>query len=174
MRTRKQRRAEHEVDLALKERRAALEMSVLAQIESALGDGDVERLRLLQAFFDTRLARAGEGPPDDVTPHERFLNGWRIVITGGLVLALFVVVVLILIGQSDAETATPYVSLLSGLAGIALGWMFAGAAGGNASSTRSLPSGRENPVPSAPPPNGEGTATPISSPRKQAARSRAR
>lgn len=66
------------------------------------------------------------GPNDTLAPHERFLDKWRIVITLVTVVALFTVVMLILFTGTSAASASPYVSLLSGLAGIALGWMFAG------------------------------------------------
>jgi hypothetical protein len=63
------------------------------------------------------------------TVHERYLDVKRVWITGGLLAALFTIVALVLFKSSIATTATPYVSLLSGLAGIALGWMFANAGG---------------------------------------------
>jgi hypothetical protein len=70
---------------------------------------------------------AHSGPGNELTPHERFLDGWRVWITAGMLAALFAVVGLILFTKTAAAAATPYVSVLSGLAGIALGWMFASA-----------------------------------------------
>jgi hypothetical protein len=72
------------------------------------------------------LGGVNSNASNELTSHERFLDKWRIVITLVTVVALFTVVMLILFTGTSASSASPYVSLLSGLAGIALGWMFAG------------------------------------------------
>jgi hypothetical protein len=62
------------------------------------------------------------GNSDGLTSHERFLDGCRVAVTGLLILALFVIIYHV--STTATSSATPYISLLSGLAGIALGWMF--------------------------------------------------
>jgi hypothetical protein len=116
----------------------------------ALREGHLDDYR--QFSEQARLIRyddAISGP--EPTEHERYLDVRRVWITAGLLLALFAVVALVLIKSSSAATATPYVSLLSGLAGIALGWMFA-------NSGSSLAGRRSDPAPSTPPPPPAGTA----------------
>src|SRR6266851_1818601 len=94
--------------------------------------------KALQALKEGRLPEYSSlsghalGTPQDdseqksePTAHERYLDVRRVWITAGLLGALFTIVALVLFKASIATTATPYVSLLSGLAGIALGWMFA-------------------------------------------------
>lgn len=71
-------------------------------------------------------------PDDTLTPHEKVLDRWRAITTIILVLALFVVLGFVLHSPTIVKTGTPYVSLVSGLAGIALGWMFASAGNSNA------------------------------------------
>jgi hypothetical protein len=83
--------------------------------------------------YESLRRRALGTPQDDSmkeaepTSHEIYLDVRRVWITGGLVAALFAVVGLVLFKSTAAAAATPYVSLLSGLAGIALGWMFTSA-----------------------------------------------
>lgn len=89
---------------------------LLLRAIDALQQDDLKTYELL------RGAAEGDG---DMTEHEKYLDVRRVWITAGLVVALFAVVGIILLRSSIASTATPYVSLLSGLAGIALGWMFA-------------------------------------------------
>jgi hypothetical protein len=68
---------------------------------------------------------------DTLTPHEKLLDKWRIRVTVILILVLFGVIAnVVFTGEKSAQSATPYVSLISGLAGIALGWMFANAGTG--------------------------------------------
>jgi len=111
-----------------------------------------------------------------VSPHEKFLDGWRIAITAALVGALFLVIVLILLRESVAASATPYVSLFSGLAGIALGLMFASAAGAGPTGTPGRGRGGSRPrIETVPPPPAalplSGTA-PGSAPTENATRRR--
>lgn len=84
---------------------------------AALENNEIEKYELL------RGKAQGDG---DSTEHEKYLDRRRVWITGGLMVALFAIVGIVLFRTSITSTATPYVSLLSGLAGIALGWMFAG------------------------------------------------
>jgi hypothetical protein len=64
---------------------------------------------------------------DTLTPHEKVLDNWRIAVTVILILVLFAAVAIVVFHPSGATSATPLLSLISGLAGIALGWMFANA-----------------------------------------------
>jgi hypothetical protein len=79
---------------------------------------------------------------DTLTPHEKFLDKWRIATTFCLILFFFAVIVYVVrfTTKDNAASVTPYVSLMSGLAGIALGWMFAnsgtGARKGDSATTR--------------------------------------
>jgi len=70
----------------------------------------------------TDVGDAASSNSDGLTPHEKVLDWCRVAITGLLVLALFVII--FHVSTTKSATATPYISLLSGLAGIALGWMF--------------------------------------------------
>lgn len=75
---------------------------------------------------------SGSSVDDSITPHEKLLDMWRILVTLALI-AVLLVVIMFVVRYATKETAasvTPYVSLISGLAGIALGWMFASAGGG--------------------------------------------
>lgn len=136
-----ERRAQRHLELDVARAQAEFQMRILRQAGTALENQDPQQMEFLQAYVNSGSIGASiGGPADEVTPHDKYLDRWRIAVTGALVGALFVVIVLILIRQSIASSATPYVSLLSGLAGIALGWMFA-SAGGNATQrgSRSTP-----------------------------------
>jgi len=91
------------------------------------GHWDEYEKRSLQARGG--IARGGGTSAAEPTEHERYLDVRRVRITAFLLVALFAIVGLVLSKSSSSATATPYVSLLSGLAGIALGWMFAGSGG---------------------------------------------
>jgi hypothetical protein len=114
--------------------------ALLQQAKAALEAGDLATFNSLssQAFGPEPVTPAPDlelislAPSDTLTPHEKLLDGWRVVTTVVLVLALFTIVAIALSTSTAATTASPYVSILSGLAGIALGWMFAGAAGASA------------------------------------------
>ena len=135
--------------------------ALLEKAKAALDANDLKLFNSLskQAFGAENVGPSlddslGSSPGDTLTPHEKLLDGWRVVTTMALVLALFVVVALILLKSTATSTATPYVSLLSGLAGIALGWMFASAGGSNAakrSRTRSSGSSATRGTINAPP-----------------------
>ena len=104
---------------------------------------DADKLDLFKALSSQALRSNGFGPAldgegsspspnDTLTPHEKVLDRWRIVTTIILVLALFIALGFVLKSPTIAKTGTPYISLVSGLAGIALGWMFASAGNSNA------------------------------------------
>ena len=107
---------------------------------------EAERLKSLISTSPVSRGRSPKdgpakgGPTDAESPHEKFLDKWRIAVTVALVLALFAVVILVIVYSPTSTTkkgvtistgndSAPYVSLLSGIAGIALGWMFAQATG---------------------------------------------
>jgi hypothetical protein len=90
-------------------------------------DQFAELSRMSGGLPDLQSGGAPEAGRD--TSHEYKLDGWRVFITVLLILALFTIMALIVSKSLATSTATPYVSLLSGLAGIALGWMFASGGG---------------------------------------------
>ena len=114
-------------------------------------------------YLDPELSSEG---PELLTRHERRLDGWRIFTTIVLVGGLLVVLGLVLFTKTSTSTATPFISLVSGLAGIALGWMFAGAGNSNVAKQATTKPKRgtakdtkENqPPPAAPPPAGPAAA----------------
>jgi hypothetical protein len=103
--------------------RLVIETALLQRASEALSTGDLTAFDNLTSR-SSRLQGVHPASLDSLTPHERFLDKCRVYLTGGLLAALFGVVGVILFTKAAASTATPYVSLLSGLAGIALGWMF--------------------------------------------------
>jgi hypothetical protein len=142
MRTRQreadQIRKQREDDLA--KLRAEAQSALLLKAKAALDDN---KIKLFISLSDKAFELANVGPavddgnidrsPDDVvTPHEKLLDAWRVFTTILLVIALGLIIGVVLLNSTAAKSGTPYVSLLSGLAGIALGWMFASAANPNA------------------------------------------
>jgi hypothetical protein len=142
MRTRQreadQIRKQREDDLA--KLRAEAQSALLLKAKAALDDN---KIKLFTSLSDKAFELANVGPavddgnidrsPDDVvTPHEKLLDAWRVFTTILLVIALGLIIGVVLLNSTAAKSGTPYVSLLSGLAGIALGWMFASAANPNA------------------------------------------
>jgi hypothetical protein len=127
--------------------------ALLEKAKVALDNDDLDLFNILSSqamapvmpSVDTPDATISLSPGDTLTPHEKLLDAWRVVTTIILVLALFVVLAFVLHSAAIAKTATPYVSLVSGLAGIALGWMFAGA-GNSGRQSRSRPSKGKAPV----------------------------
>ena len=108
--------------------------------------------RLVGARLDVAASR-----DDMLTPHERVLDNWRIVATFLLIGALFTAIVLAVLRSNNS--AGPYISLSSGLAGIALGWMFANAgATTRQSSPQSLQKKDSAVAPETDVPSDEGTA----------------
>lgn len=88
-------------------------------------------------------------PEDTLTSHEKVLDNWRIVVTIALIIVLFGVIAMVVLIKSATSAGTPYVSLISGLAGIALGWMFANA-GAQSGKTRSQLPESTNPTGTSP------------------------
>ena len=117
------------------------EAAILKKVYEAAIEGDFGRADDFKAYLvGSPYERASEhrSVVNLESQHEKFLDKWRVGITIALVMALFIVLVLIVLQSGPNTAAAPYVSLLSGLAGIALGWMFANAAGGR---TNGRPSG---------------------------------
>ena len=85
---------------------------------------DIDDFKTFYANVGSPLKSESE-PSDNLTRHEKVLDAWRICITMALVLALATAVFLVVRQTSPSGAAAAYVSLLSGLTGIALGWMFA-------------------------------------------------
>jgi hypothetical protein len=108
--------------------------AVMAKAHEALDRNEFEVYSSLSSqVFDAgyQAPRASSDLQEPLTRHERNLDGWRIVTTIVLVAGLLIVVGLVLFTKTSTNAATPFISLVSGLAGIALGWMFAGAGNSN-------------------------------------------
>jgi hypothetical protein len=99
---------------------ALLIVAAINALDSKNGATSDNLERLVRTRLDVTTSR-----DDMLTPHERVLDNWRIVATFLLIGALFTAIVLAVIENN--KSAGPYISLSSGLAGIALGWMFANA-----------------------------------------------
>jgi hypothetical protein len=119
--------------------RRTINRELLRQQLAAVRTNDSEGYARVQSYVAIGLdgrerpgrpMRAKPADSADRTSYERRLDSWRIVITFLLVLALFTLMIIIILKSINPGTATPYVSLLSGLVGIALGWMFATASQG--------------------------------------------
>lgn len=107
------------------------EQVLIAKVFEAAKEGKFEDADRISKYLASPASPAlSRGVPDSESPHEKALDGWRVAITAALVVALFTVVVIIVVQNSSTSAAAPYVSLLSGITGIALGWMFANATGG--------------------------------------------
>jgi hypothetical protein len=148
--SRRRKRALQQDQYAAELRQLQLEAmkAVMAKARQALEQGQLDVYQSLssQVFEAGYLA---PGPtsqtPELLTPHERRLDAWRIVTTIVLVAGLLVVVGLILFTKTSTSAATPFISLVSGLAGIALGWMFAGA--GNTYAGKRIATKPKRPIP---------------------------
>lgn len=139
--------------------RRAINRELLRQQLAAVRADDAEGYARLQKYSSVGL----DSRPDSVdgNSYENRLDTWRVFITVLLVLALFGLMIIIILKSINPGTATPYVSLLSGLVGIALGWMFATASQGRQQS----PSGpgtpsNGRPTPAEPTASSEPTASP--------------
>jgi hypothetical protein len=145
------------------------ERTLIAKVFEAAQEGkfdDADRIsRYVASPASPALARS---VPDAESPHEKALDGWRVAITGVLVIALFTVVVIIVVQNSTNSAAAPYVSLLSGLAGIALGWMFANATGGKSDRRTVPPSAGLPALPARVQPQGQTPPVPAVAPESQA------
>jgi hypothetical protein len=121
MSTRSYHRQIERVRLEIEQQRLASNEALLKRATAALADDDVDTYeRLIRHVLSPAT---GITSPEHVGEHDRVMDGWRITVTGSLVLALGVAV-LVVIFKPPAQDVTGYISLLSGLAGIALGWMF--------------------------------------------------
>jgi hypothetical protein len=106
---------------------------LLNEAERAATEGNSNRFDELI----TRLLADGRPPlTDEPSEHDRTMDRWRVVTTAVMVLALFIIIVsATFFSERAANNAAQFVSLFSGLAGIALGWLFGA---GTGSSRRSL------------------------------------
>ena len=100
---------------------------ILEEARRAFTERDVAR-------FDHLLDRLTDSPgvgPDAVLTHdierETFMDRWRLALAAVLIIGLIVVVGLSV--AQDSEFGGEYVPLLSGLAGIAIGWLYSGTTG---------------------------------------------
>src|SRR4051812_25428841 len=100
------------------------EYLLLERARGALDDKDFDAFDRAVERLRPQVAGHATGPG----PHEIYMDRWRLGLTAFLLAGLFVIVGVVALGTGDAD-ATPYVSLLSGLAGIALGWAFANGQG---------------------------------------------
>jgi hypothetical protein len=119
---------------ALEELQLDAMRAVMAKARQALDRDEFDVYKSLSSqvfeagYFD--LGPRSEGP-EPLTRHERRLDNWRIATTIVLAGGLLVVLGLVLFTSTSSSTAAPFISLVSGLAGIALGWMFSGAGNSN-------------------------------------------
>lgn len=118
--TRKERKEQ------LDAKRYSLEMMFLNQMEKDVGDGsfDAKKIEEFKAIYGGLMPEA----PDNLSQHEKVLDRWRVIITLTLIVVLAIAVILVVRQTHPSAAAAAYVSLISGLAGIALGWMFANSA----------------------------------------------
>ena len=65
------------------------------------------------------------------TEHEVRMDNWRVRTTIVMIAGLFAIVLFVVIVPGVPSATTQYVSLMSGLAGIALGWLFGSGASAN-------------------------------------------
>ena len=110
-------------------------MKRAAEAAAAGNLGEVKEISAIFAHSEPTPAPPAPpetSPDDDVSPREQRLDKARVRIAAFMVVALFAAVGVALLTDRIGSGDTPYVSLLSGLAGIALGWLFAtgGSVGG--------------------------------------------
>jgi hypothetical protein len=100
---------------------------VLEEARRAFAEHDVERFDHLL----DRLTGPSDAGPDAVLTHdiarETFMDRWRLVLAGVLIVGLIGVVGVSV--TQDSQFGGEYVPLLSGLAGIAIGWLYSGTTG---------------------------------------------
>lgn len=100
---------------------------VLEEARRAFADRDIERFDHLL----DRLTGSPDAGPGAVLTHdiqrESFMDRWRLALAAVLIVGLIVVVGLSV--AQDSEFGGEYVPLLSGLAGIAIGWLYSGTTG---------------------------------------------
>jgi len=108
---------------------------LLSEASAAATAGDTQR------FDDliTRLLSDGRAEStDEPSDHEKRMDRWRVATTATMISALFLIIVLVSFNSRAGNNAVQYVSLFSGLAGIALGWLFGA---GSTTLRRNLPLG---------------------------------
>lgn len=94
---------------------------LLQEAEASAGGKDPKRFDQLIS----RLVDDASLQDNEPTAHELQMDHWRVRTTLAMVVALFIILAAILYhGQASGQAATGFVSLFSGLAGIALGWLF--------------------------------------------------
>jgi anti-sigma-K factor RskA len=127
----------HGSDRSLRDLDEKVEKALLEKAAEAAAAGNLEVVKEISSLFSETPAQSPPGQPvDNVTPHEKKLDLWRSCVTAFMVLVLFAVVGAALFTSRVSSADTPYVSLLSGLAGIALGWMFANSSSSNKKSRK--------------------------------------
>lgn len=100
---------------------------ILEEARRAFAEHDVERFDHL---LDRLTGSPDEGPGAVLThgiQRESFMDRWRLAPAAVLIIGLIVVVGLSV--AQDSEFGGEYVPLLSGLAGIAIGWLYSGTTG---------------------------------------------
>ena len=105
-----------------KRRASALYELLLQEAEASAGGKDPKRFDQLIS----RLVDDASLQDNEPTAHELQMDRWRVRTTLAMVVALFLIILAAILyhGQSSGQAATGFVSLFSGLAGIALGWLF--------------------------------------------------
>jgi hypothetical protein len=100
----------------LSPRDAALTL-LIEQAQISLQNGDLSR-------SDELIGQvlAAEEPPGYRINHDTRMDCWRVLIAFVMILGLFGIVAAV--AFKGSASASPYVSIMSGLAGIALGWLF--------------------------------------------------
>jgi hypothetical protein len=145
--------ADPRIDLQLK----AFEL-LLKEAQRAQEKGETERF---QTLIEQILAHASQGTSVTIdnaeeSVRERRMDYWRIGVTALLVVVLFVTILYtvgVLTSGTTQAAAAQYVTLISSLAGIALGWLFG--AGPSTSRRTEVDSSTTSTVPT---PGGRGRA----------------
>lgn len=116
------------LESAVREQRLNLERDLLSKIAEEVNENnpDPKKIEGYKAVY-REVAGIGFHSDEKLTRHERALDWWRVIITLALIGVLAVAVILVVRQTKPSATAAAYISLISGLAGIALGWMFASA-----------------------------------------------
>lgn len=90
---------------------------LLDQAKLAIEKNELDRAdSYIQKVLTAEETSSGRGD------HSVRMDSWRVYITAAMVLGLFGIVAYAF--HKNPGDASPYVSLMSGLAGIALGWLF--------------------------------------------------
>lgn len=122
-------------DSDVEEARIAYEKVLLDAARAALEKGEFAKLERIKVNLGLPVA-ANDENGDMLTQHEKALDFWRLGTTVLLILFLFAAIMYTV--KEKSTTAAPYLSLLSGLTGIAIGWMFTGTSGQSADRFREV------------------------------------